>query len=279
MRFSVSAAIPLILCLCSTFSRAQERTNVALTDLQSEGVDASTARVITDRLRTELFKTGVFTVVERGQMEEILKEQGFQQSGCTNDACVVEVGQILGVKGMLAGSVGKVGELYTLNVRMIDVGSATITQSVNVDCKCDVEKVLTVSTLDIARQLADAVQGRAAGDTERARKAVRGAGAENGRFSRGQRVRLWTFGSLAVAGAGFGIYMNSVMKEHVDEANAIAMSYEEYVRISNSNDDYPVYRDAYESEYLSAEKNALRRNISYGVAGVLALGMTLSFFF
>ncbi len=269
-----------LLLSCAALACAQDRMNVALTDLQGEGVDASTVRVITDRLRTELFKTGVFTVVERGQMEEILQEQGFQQSGCTSDACVVEVGQILGVKGMLAGSVGKVGTLYTLNVRLIDVGSATITQSVNVDCRCEVEQVLTMSTADIAARLVAAVSGTPLPeDHARARRAVRDAGAQDGRLSRGQKARMWIFGSLCLVSGGAGILVNSFVQDRVDEAEKIAATYEQYVSETGSNDRYEEFRSDYDDRYRSAEDNATTRNVCYGLAGVCTLGFALSIFF
>ncbi|NIV04449.1 hypothetical protein GWN26_14740 [Candidatus Saccharibacteria bacterium] len=37
----------------------------------------------------ELFNTGKFRVLERAKMKEILKEQGFQQTGCVSTAWVV----------------------------------------------------------------------------------------------------------------------------------------------------------------------------------------------
>jgi hypothetical protein len=62
-------------------------------------------------------------LVERGKMEEELQEQGFQQTGCTSEECAVEVGQLLGVQNMIGGSIGRVGETFTLDVRMISVQS------------------------------------------------------------------------------------------------------------------------------------------------------------
>ncbi|SVE23050.1 uncharacterized protein METZ01_LOCUS475904, partial [marine metagenome] len=50
-------------------------------------------------------------------------EQGFQQTGCTSEECAVEVGQLLGVQNMIGGSIGRVGETFTLDVRMISVQS------------------------------------------------------------------------------------------------------------------------------------------------------------
>jgi hypothetical protein len=62
-------------------------------------------------------------LVERGMMEEVLQEQGFQQTGCTSEECAVEVGQLLGVQNMIGGSIGRVGDTFTLDVRMISVQS------------------------------------------------------------------------------------------------------------------------------------------------------------
>jgi curli biogenesis system outer membrane secretion channel CsgG len=49
---------------------------------------------MTDRLRNELVNSGAFTVIERSKMDEILQEQGLQQTGCTSDECAVEIGKL-----------------------------------------------------------------------------------------------------------------------------------------------------------------------------------------
>ncbi|MCH8024071.1 MAG: PEGA domain-containing protein [Candidatus Marinimicrobia bacterium] len=87
------------------------------------------AASLTDRLRSELVRTGRVTVVERGQMEQVLAEQDFQLSGCTSNDCAVEVGQLLGVTIMLAGSIGKVGSTFSIDLRTIDVQTGRIVSS------------------------------------------------------------------------------------------------------------------------------------------------------
>lgn len=152
-----SAVIVLILLFYAAAS--SEKLAIAVNDLEPQGIEQSSASIITNRLRNELFKTGVFTVLERGKMEEILKEQGFQQSGCTSDACVVEVGQLLGVKYMVAGSIGKLGKTYTISTRLIDVATGKIVLTADTDCKCDIDDVLSNSTVEIAGKLALALRG------------------------------------------------------------------------------------------------------------------------
>ena len=129
--------------------------NIAVLDLECAGDVPGGYRVpFSDRLRRELLETGGFKVIERSAMEAILAEQGFQLSGCTTDECAVEAGLILGVDRIIAGSVGKVGSYYTVNLRMIDVRTAEIVKSVSVDCPCDIEVVLTSRLREAARKIA-----------------------------------------------------------------------------------------------------------------------------
>ncbi len=121
------------------------KTNIAVINMKNtSGVTSGEIEVISDRLRGELFNTGKVNVMERDQMQEILKEQGFQQSGaCTNEACMVEMGQLLGVEQLITGSLGKVGSMFLVNLRVIDVKTAKIVKVVSVDIKGDLEEVVS----------------------------------------------------------------------------------------------------------------------------------------
>ena len=44
-------------------------------------------------------------------MGAILEEQGLQQSGCVSSECAVEVGNALGAKFIVTGSISKVGNI------------------------------------------------------------------------------------------------------------------------------------------------------------------------
>ena len=111
---------------------AQDIT-IAVLEFEGQGVSQSETRTLTGRLRDEMFNTGVFIVLERGKMDEVLKEQGFQQTGCVTSECAVEVGNMLGVQQMIGGSIGKVGNIYTVSARVIDVGTGEVLKSANYD--------------------------------------------------------------------------------------------------------------------------------------------------
>ncbi len=102
-------------------SQNPDKIPVAILDLEGRGISDLEAATLTDRLRSEMVTVGAFVVVERGQMEMLLEEQGFQQTGCTSAECAVEVGKLLGVQKMVTGSIGKLGELYTVDARMFEI--------------------------------------------------------------------------------------------------------------------------------------------------------------
>jgi curli biogenesis system outer membrane secretion channel CsgG len=84
--------------------------------------------------------------MERNDMASVLKEQGFQQTGtCDEASCLVEVGQLLGVERMVAGSVGKIATMHTISLRMINVATGEIMFTVNEDYQGDLTGVLTTA--------------------------------------------------------------------------------------------------------------------------------------
>jgi hypothetical protein len=157
LRYRTLLITPALLLCLSFFSGTNAddgKTNYAVVNLKpGDGVSEGESELITDRLRTELFKTGKVNMMERSQMQEILTEQGFQQSGvCTDEACLVEMGQMLGVKIMVIGSLGKLGSMFMVNIRAIDVQTAQVVKVVSVDIKGDIEEVVG-HLADIARNI------------------------------------------------------------------------------------------------------------------------------
>lgn len=143
----------LFISLISTFTTYSDPLPIAVNDLEAKGIEKSEASIISDKLRNVLFNSPVFSVLERSQMEEILKEQGFQQTGCTDQSCAVEIGQLLGVKYIVAGSIGKLGKTYLLAIRLIDVATGKIVVSEDMDCKCNIEDVLNEITVEVANNV------------------------------------------------------------------------------------------------------------------------------
>lgn len=146
-KFLIAAILLIFVVFAAQISYAQgsKKTNIAVIDLNSHGgLTNSEISSLSDRLRSLLVRTNAFNVVDRGKMEEILKEQGFQMGGCTSAECVVEAGQILGVEQMITGSIGKIGRLYTIDIVLIDVQTAKIIKSITRDYQGEIEGLVSL---------------------------------------------------------------------------------------------------------------------------------------
>lgn len=145
---TIVTGLLLALLLAAPAGRSQSvsltKPQIAVLNLESRGVDENETATLSDRLRNELVKTEAFVVVDREYMDRTLAEQGFQMTGCTLQQCAVEAGQILNVRKIVIGSIGKVGGTYAINIHLIDVASGRMEQSFKQDHRGRIDGLLPV---------------------------------------------------------------------------------------------------------------------------------------
>src|SRR2546428_12160827 len=73
------------------------------------GRDEDIGKGIADMLVTDLVRNGTYSVIERKQLDRILQEQNFQQSGRADATSAVQLARILGVDAIIIGSVTQFG--------------------------------------------------------------------------------------------------------------------------------------------------------------------------
>jgi hypothetical protein len=125
---------------------------VAVFDFEVTTGDQGIARPLADKVIHELSSSDKYEVIDRGNMNKILKEQKFQMTGCVAQECKVEAGQILGVGKIVSGSVGIVGKTYYLTLLLIDVRTGKVELSAEDECRCEIDELLG-STRRLARKL------------------------------------------------------------------------------------------------------------------------------
>ncbi len=143
-------ALTFLIMLSQLFSQS---ITVAVLDFDGANISKDELVILADRLSSEIFKLGEYTVVERSAMDEILSEQGFQQSGCTTTDCAVEVGALLGVQKMVTGSIGKIGNLYTITAKSINVETGGLDNQISLDVSGTIEVLLTETMSQVSKQL------------------------------------------------------------------------------------------------------------------------------
>lgn len=152
----------------STFAGTPEarvpakRRYAAVMDLAAQGVDKASAQVLTEALGDEILRMRKLRLMERSQMQNILKEQGFQESGaCDVSECAVQIGKILGIDLMIVGTIGKIGNTHTISVRAVDISTSEVVASTRRSVKGEIDALLTESIHQVAAELVSSLTDEA----------------------------------------------------------------------------------------------------------------------
>jgi curli biogenesis system outer membrane secretion channel CsgG len=114
-------ALVLLLALATApaLAQAPARKRVAVLDFDYAtvhsyvtdiwGSDVDIGKGIADMLVTELVRNGTYSVIERKQLDRVLGEQNFQQSGRADASTAARLGRLLGVDAIIIGSITQFG--------------------------------------------------------------------------------------------------------------------------------------------------------------------------
>ena len=128
---------------------------LAVLELEPVGLSNTEAKILTQRLTSQLIAISDYTIVERANIEKILKEQKFQNSGCTDSECAVEIGQLLNTDFIVIGSVSEFGSMYSIDARLIDVAQGKGLISAEYSTENSIDYLLKSGVESIAYQLCD----------------------------------------------------------------------------------------------------------------------------
>ena len=131
-----------------------DKTRIAVMAFEAKtGVAADTAATVGDLLSTALINLKRFEVLDRANIDKVLKEQALQNSGCTASACAVKLGNVLNVQKMVVGSVARLGGKYLINVQFVDAEKGNVDIADKVTAMNDDD--LLVKTDLLASKIAD----------------------------------------------------------------------------------------------------------------------------
>ncbi len=272
------------LMLLSVPAAAGGENAVAVLDIQGTGIQADLLPTLTEILTAELAALGKYKVIAGRDVQSML---GFEKQkdvlGCTDAACLAEIGGALGVDRIVASHIGMVGSTYVVNIKLINIRMADTEGRVyetvrgEVDALIDtvrksVQKLFGAGSRVQQQQVATApapkVQPKAEPAPRAEPKEEHHAHADEPAAVAGESKRgggigvapivLWSIGGVAMVG---GVIQGLNAKKH--EKNAQDGSYV-----------------GGQLEAEQARKKATLANISYGV-GVLcgAAGVAWMFLF
>ena len=138
-----------IFLLSSLFAREY----IAIIDFEGIGISENEARVLTQRLTSEMISLELYQVLERSEMKRLLSEQKFQYSGCVDTKCAVELGKMLGAKYMVVVTISKLGKTFTLDSRLISVETSEAYGSGQYSTDVSIDNLIKYGMKSLAYQL------------------------------------------------------------------------------------------------------------------------------
>jgi TolB-like protein len=128
-------------------------TFIAVVDFTGNNVLEDDCITLTDRLSIELSNTRYFKVYDREVMKNIFKGPKFIYSGCVTVACMVKIGEVIGVTQIVSGSISKIGNVYSVSARIINVETGEIENTGVYDHTGDIGGLLTEGMIRVAIEL------------------------------------------------------------------------------------------------------------------------------
>lgn len=105
------------------------------------GISKESASLLTDVLSVEIYKSGLFTILNREDMKAVLTEKEFETVvGCDDNIKLLRNVEKLAVNKVIAGSIGALGKKYIISIRLINVDGQNEIMIVD-GCDCMLEEL------------------------------------------------------------------------------------------------------------------------------------------
>jgi len=108
-----------------SFSQTEEPISIAVLALDATGMDATVAETITEYLRDQLRLESRLEVIDREIIIEKIKQHKELVGPFTEDDEILSVGKILETRKVIAGSMGKIGDFFTISLTIFDTFDST----------------------------------------------------------------------------------------------------------------------------------------------------------
>lgn len=170
-------------------SNASDKVRIAIYPLETKGgLSPSLGGNLTDLLQTEISSLKLFEVLERANLQRVIKEQSLQNSGCTESSCAVKIGNLLNVQKMIVGSIFKIGDVFWISISFVNVELGKIESSEKISAERESDLAERIEKLAQLIKVKTPIRGRVL-KIEKDQMAVCNLGLEDG-AKIGDKVRV-----------------------------------------------------------------------------------------
>ena len=121
-----------------------ERVKIGIIEFQSLNEEAkkdNLGKIISEMLTTSFVNSESFKIIEREQLQKVIKEFQLSQSGIIDTSHAKQIGKMAGADAIVTGSVTKIGNDLRLDARIIDVESGIILTAEKSEGKVDLRSI------------------------------------------------------------------------------------------------------------------------------------------
>ena len=111
------------------------RFTMAVLDLDNLGVDESLAASVMNLVVSRLANVSFIDLVERGDVQQVLDELRFQNTGITSPRDAAEIGRLLNAENVLLGNVNQLGRSLTVALRLVETESGRVLGAREILCR------------------------------------------------------------------------------------------------------------------------------------------------
>ena len=121
-----------------------ERVKIGIIEFQSLNEEAkkdNLGKIVSEMLTTSFVNSEAFKIIEREQLQKVVREFQLSQSGIIDTSYAKQIGKIAGADAIVTGSVTKIGNDLRLDARIIDVESGIILTAEKTEGKVDLRSI------------------------------------------------------------------------------------------------------------------------------------------
>lgn len=148
----ILASIVVLFMITLTWA---EKPTLVIMDFEANGIPPEEAKVFTEHLKVELFNSESYSIIEKSEINQKLQEEGFSGDKCATVDCLVQAGKFCGAEQAVGGSITKIGDTYSVMVRLVDVNHSQLVKAFAYDHKGDIISLLSDGTSKVAAKISE----------------------------------------------------------------------------------------------------------------------------
>ena len=130
------------------------KTRLAILPFSSNGnIDKDIADVMFENFTIAMVDAGIYSIVERRQLDKVLNELKFQRGDVFDNSSAIQLGKMAGAQMVIFGSINYAANVYYFNIKGIDVTTGVVSFGKR-------EETRNINELvNMADKLAEAISG------------------------------------------------------------------------------------------------------------------------